>query len=186
MVACSALDFSPVGRSLLMHFTTTAVGLSVLVLSVLAPVIASAQPLPNHYGAPIGIEAARKAATAAIAEGKKNGWTVAVAIVDPGGNLVYFERIDGTQTGSSTVAQEKARTAAAFKRPSKMLEDAVKAGNSQFLRLPGALPIEGGFPLVVDGKIVGAIGVSGATSAQDGQCAKAGADVISPPAPEKK
>jgi glc operon protein GlcG len=169
-----------------MHLTATAVGLSVLFLSVLAPVVASAQPLPNHYGAPIGIDAAKKAAAAAIAEGKKNGWTVAVAIVDTGGTLIYFERIDGTQNGSSTVAQEKARTSAAFKRPTKMLEDAIKAGNSQFLKLPGALPIEGGLPILVDGKVVGAIGVSGATSAQDGQCAKAGADTISPPPPEKK
>jgi glc operon protein GlcG len=168
------------------HFTATAVGLSVLVLSVLAPVVASAQPLPNHYGAPIGVEAARKVATAAIAEAKKNGWTVAAAVVDPGGTLVYFERIDGTQTGSSQVSQEKARTSAAFKRPSKALEDAVKAGNSQFLKLPGALPIEGGLPLIVDGKIVGAIGVSGASSVQDGQCAKAGADLLGPPLPEKK
>lgn len=169
-----------------MHYTATLVGLSVLALAVLAPAVASAQPLANHYGAPIGIDAAKRVAAAAIAEGKKNGWTVAAAIVDPGGTLIYFERIDGTQNGSSNVAQEKARTSAAFKRPSKMLEDAVKAGNTQFLKLPGALPIEGGVPLVVDGKVVGAIGVSGATSAQDGQCAKAGADVLGPVMPEKK
>lgn len=169
-----------------MHYTATLVGLSVLALAVLVPAVASAQPLPNHYGAPIGIDAAKKVAAAAIAEGKKNGWTVAAAIVDPGGTLIYFERIDGTQNGSSNVAQEKARTSAAFKRPSKMLEDAVKAGNSQYLKLPGALPIEGGVPLVIDGKVVGAIGVSGGTSAQDGQCAKAGADTLGPVMPEKK
>ncbi|MGO9765844.1 MAG: GlcG/HbpS family heme-binding protein, partial [Myxococcaceae bacterium] len=104
--------------------------------------------LPNPYGTPIGVEPARKVAAAAIAEGRKNGWTVAAAVVDPGGVLVYFERIDGTQNGSSEVAQEKARTAAAFKRPSKVLEDAVTSGKSQFLRLPGALPIEGGLPLI--------------------------------------
>jgi glc operon protein GlcG len=169
-----------------MHYTLTLLALSVLAMTVLAPAVASAQPLPNHYGAPIGIDAARKVAAAAIAEAKKNGWTVAAAIVDPGGNLVYFERIDGTQNGSSVVAQEKARTAAAFKRPSKMFEDAVKAGNTQFLKLPGALPIDGGLPLVMDGKIVGAVGVSGAASAQDAQCAKAGADLLGPVAPEKK
>jgi glc operon protein GlcG len=167
-----------------MHAAATLVGLSVLFLMVLSPSVGSAQPLPNHYGAPIGIEAARKAAAGAIAEGKKNGWTVAAAVVDPGGVLVYFERIDGTQNGSSDVALAKARTSAAFKRPSKMLEDAVKAGNSNYLKLPGALPIEGGLPLVIDGKVVGAIGVSGGTSAQDGQCAKAGADLLGPP--EKK
>jgi glc operon protein GlcG len=169
-----------------MHVTASLLGLGVFVLAVLVPGTASAQPMPNHYGAPIGVDAARKVAAAAIAEGKKNGWTVAAAIVDTGGTLVYFERIDGTQNGSSEVAQQKARTSAAFKRPSKMLEDAVTSGKSQFLKRPGALPIEGGLPLIVDGKIVGAIGVSGATSAQDGQCAKAGADVLGPPVAEKK
>jgi glc operon protein GlcG len=169
-----------------MHYTLTLVGLSVLAMSALAPAVASAQPLTNHYGAPIGIDAARKVAVAAIAEAKKNGWTVAAAIVDTGGTLVYFERIDGTQNGSSVVAQEKARTAAAFKRATKLFEDMVAGGKSQFLKLPGALPIEGGLPLVVDGKIVGAVGVSGATSAQDGQCAKAGADLLGPVAADKK
>jgi glc operon protein GlcG len=147
--------------------------------------ITSAQLLLNHYGAPIGVEAARKAAAAAIAEAKGNGWTVAAAIVDPGGTLVYFERIDGTQNGSSEVAQQKARTSAAFKRPSKLLEDAVTSGKSQFLKLPGALPIEGGLPLLVDGKVVGAIGVSGATSQQDGVCARAGVDTLGSTMPEK-
>ena len=169
-----------------MHYSASLLGLGVFVLAVLVPAAASAQPMPNHYGAPIGVDTARKVAAAAIAEGKKNGWTVAAAIVDPGGTLVYFERIDGTQNGSSEVAQQKARTSAAFKRPSKMLEDAVTSGKSQFLKLPGALPIEGGVPLLVDGKIIGAIGVSGATSAQDGQCAKAGADVLGPTVAEKK
>jgi len=162
------------------------VGLSVLALALLAPLAASAQPLPNHYGAPIGVEAARKAAAAAIAEAKKNGWTVAAAIVDPGGTLVYFERIDGTQNGSSEVAQQKARTSAAFKRPTKLLEDLVTSGKSQYLKLPGALPLEGGIPLLIDGKVVGAIGVSGAKSDQDGVCAKAGADTLGPSMPEKK
>jgi glc operon protein GlcG len=160
-------------------------GVSILTLAALVPLAAHAQPLPNHYGAPIGIEAARKAATAAIAEAKKNGWTMAAAIVDPGGTLVYFERIDGTQTGSSEVAQEKARTSAAFKRPSKAIEDAVASGKVNYLRLPGALPIEGGLPLVLDGKIVGAIGVSGGSSQQDGVAAKAGADVLGPATPAK-
>jgi glc operon protein GlcG len=169
-----------------MHFSASVLGLGVLVLTVLVPAAASAQPLPNHYGAPIGTEMARKVAAAAIAEAKKNGWTVAAAIVDPGGILVYFERVDGTQNGSSEVAQAKARTSAAFKRPSKMLEDAVTSGKSQYLKLPGALPIEGGLPLMYEGKVVGAIGVSGGTSVQDGVCAKAGADLLGPAIPEKK
>ncbi len=169
-----------------MSFSAAALGLGVLILTVLVPGAAGAQPLPNHYGAPIGVETARKVAAAAVAEAKKNGWTVAAAIVDPGGTLVYFERIDGTQNGSAEVAQQKARTSAAFKRPSKLLEDAVTSGKSQYLKLPGALPIEGGLPLVQDGKVVGSIGVSGATSQQDGVCAKAGADLLGPVLPEKK
>lgn len=145
-------------------------------LTVLLPFTATPQPIPSPYGAPIGAEAARKAAAAALAEARKNGWTVAVAVVDPGGVLVHFERIDSTQNGSSEVAIEKARTSAAFKRPSKVIEDVVASGKLNYLRLTGTIPIEGAYPIVIDGKVVGAIGVSGATSVQDGVCAKAGAD----------
>jgi glc operon protein GlcG len=95
--------------------------------------------------------------------------------------LVHFERLEGTQNGSSEVAIEKARTAAAFRRPSKAFEDVVAGGKTNYLRLPGTVPIEGGLPIVVDGKVVGAIGVSGASSVQDGQCAKAGLDALAPP-----
>ena len=132
----------------------------------------------NGYGAPIGVEAARRLAAAALAEGRKNGWTVAAAIVDPGGALVYFERMDGTQAGSSHVAVEKACSAVAFKRPTKAFEDALAGGRIAILGMPGAVPLEGGIPLVVAGEVVGAIGVSGATSQQDGVCAKAGADAL--------
>jgi uncharacterized protein GlcG (DUF336 family) len=134
--------------------------------------------MPNPYGLPIGVDAARKAADAAIAEGKKNGWNVAAAVVDPAGELVFFERMDNTQSASIVIAQEKARTAAMFKRPSKALEEALAGGRMAILKLPGATPVEGGIPLVIDGKIIGAIGVSGATSPQDGQCAAAGAESI--------
>ena len=105
---------------------------------------------------------------------------MAVAIVDPSGNLVYYEKMDNTQLGSASVAIDKARSAALFKRPTKAFQDAVAAGGEglRILRLQGATPLEGGIPLLLDGKIVGAIGVSGATSAQDAQCAKAGADAI--------
>jgi uncharacterized protein GlcG (DUF336 family) len=105
---------------------------------------------------------------------------MAVAIVDTAGNLVYFEKMDGTQTGSVKVAIEKARSAALFKRPTKVFQDALAAGGEglRILRLEGAVPVDGGFPLLMDAKIVGAIGVSGATSQQDGQCAKAGADAL--------
>ncbi len=132
----------------------------------------------NGYGAPIGVEIARRLAAAAITEGKKNGWMVAAAIVDPGGDLVYFERIDGTQAGSSQVSVEKARSAVAFKRPTKVFEDALIGGRMAILAMPGAVPLEGGIPLVIGGETVGAIGVSGATSQQDGVCAKAGADAL--------
>jgi uncharacterized protein GlcG (DUF336 family) len=150
-----------------------------------APALTHAQAAPVLYGAPISTEAAKKAASAALAEARKNGWTVYATVVDAGGTVVYVERIDGTQTGSAQVSLEKARTSASFKRPSKAFEDTILGGKTHYLRLPGALPLEGGLPLFHDGKIVGAIGVSGATSAQDGQCAKAGADALSPPAPAK-
>jgi glc operon protein GlcG len=143
--------------------------------------------LPNAYGPSISIETARKLADAALAEGKKNGWTVAAAVVDTAGDLVFFERMDNTQAASTIIAPEKARTAARFKRPSKALEDAVAGGRQVILALPGATPIEGGIPLIIDGKIVGAIGVSGATSPQDGQCAQAAADTLGKqPAPPAK
>jgi glc operon protein GlcG len=159
------------------------------VLFAMAPRDAHAQ-LPNGYGSPIPVETARKVAAAAIAEAKKNGWTVAAAILDTGGDLVFFERMDNTQVASTIVAQEKARTAVRFKRPSKAFEDALNGGRQAILSLPGVTPIEGGIPLVIDGKIVGAIGVSGATSPQDAQCAQMGADTLGkqptmPPPPAK-
>lgn len=138
---------------------------------------AVAQVVDAPYGAPIPLERARQVLAAAQAEAQKNRWNVAIAVVDSGGHLVAFERMDPTQFGSVTVAIEKAKTAAAFRRPTKALQDAVAAGGEglRMLALPGALPIEGGVPLVIDGRIVGAIGVSGVTSAQDGQIARAGA-----------
>ena len=150
---------------------------------------ARAQQLPNPYGDAITADVARKAADAALAEAHKNGWFVAAAVVDPHGELVFFERMESTQWGSNTVAQEKARSSARFKRPTKAFEDAVKGQNVNVLGLPGAIPLEGGVPILMNGRIVGAIGVSGGTSAQDGQCARAGIEAIggeaiaSPPAP---
>jgi glc operon protein GlcG len=153
--------------------------ISAMVFTLCALATALAQ-MPNPYGMPISLENARKAAAPALAEAAKNNWNVAVAIVDPGGNLVYYEKMDNTQLGSANVAIDKARSAALFKRPTKAFQDALAAGGDsvRILRLQGAVPVEGGIPLVADGKIVGAIGVSGATSAQDAQCAKAGADTV--------
>jgi glc operon protein GlcG len=136
--------------------------------------------MPNPYGPAIGLEDAKKVAAPALAEAAKNKWTMAVAIVGPAGNLIYYEKMDNTQLGSAEVSIDKARSAALFKRPTKALQDALAAGGDglRLLALKGAVPIEGGIPLLMDGKIVGAIGVSGGTSAQDGQCAKAGADTL--------
>ena len=105
---------------------------------------------------------------------------MAVAITDPAGDLVYFEKMDGNQTGSVKVAIDKARSAALYKRPTKVWQDVVAAGGGglRILSLRGAVPLDGGLPLVMDGKIVGAIGLSGATGEQDAQCAKAGVDAV--------
>jgi uncharacterized protein GlcG (DUF336 family) len=136
--------------------------------------------MPNPYGTPISNENAKKAAAAAMAEAVKNHWAMAVAVVDPNGTLIYYEKMDNTQLGSADVAVEKARSAARFKRPTKAFQDALAAGGAglRILGLPGAVPVEGGIPLIADGKIVGAIGLSGDTSDHDGQCATAGAAVI--------
>ena len=136
--------------------------------------------MPDPYGAPIGGDDAKKAAAAAIAEARRNNWTMAAAVVDTGGHLVYFEKMDGTQTGSVAVAINKARSAALFMRPTKAFQDVLAGGGDglRMLGLEGAVPVEGGVPLVMDGKIVGAIGFSGGASSQDGQCARAGADAL--------
>jgi glc operon protein GlcG len=152
----------------------------VVLLVVLGALGSAVAQMPNPYGLPISLENARKAAAPALAEAAKNNWTVAVAIVGPAGTLIYYEKMDNTQLGSAVVAIDKARTAAMFKRPTKAFQDALAAGGDglRVLGLKGVTPVEGGIPLVMDGKIVGAIGVSGATSAQDAQCAKAGADTV--------
>ena len=139
-----------------------------------------AQQMPNPYGAPISLENAKKSAAAGIAEARKNNWAMAVAIVDPSGTLVYYEKIDNTQTASAQLAINKARSSAIYKRPTKALQDALAKGGDglRILGLEGAVPVEGGVPIVMDGKIVGAIGMSGGTSAQDAQCAQVGADAL--------
>jgi len=148
-------------------------------LTLALPAAALAQ-LPNPYGAPINVETAKKAAAAAIAEARKNNLLMAISIVDTAGNLVYFEKMDGTQTGSVNVSQEKARSAALFKRPTKAFQDIVAAGGEglRILALQGAVPVEGGVPIISEGKLIGAVGASGGTSTQDGQCANAGAAAI--------
>jgi uncharacterized protein GlcG (DUF336 family) len=149
---------------------------AILILAICIPLFAQAE----QYGTPVNVDTAKKAAAAAVAEAKKNNFTMAIAIVDPNGTLVYFEKMDNTQNGSAAVAVDKARSAALFKRPTKAFQDILAAGGEglRILALQGAVPVDGGLPIIVAGKIIGAIGASGGTSAQDGQVAKAGADAV--------
>lgn len=117
---------------------------------------------------------AKKIAQAAEQEALVNQWPVVIAILDDGGHLLYLQRLDNSQFGSIQVAIEKARAAIAFRRPTKVLEDNINQGHLRYLNLPGALPIEGGLPIVINGQFVGAIGVSGVRSNQDAQIAQAG------------
>jgi glc operon protein GlcG len=136
-------------------------------------------PPSTSYGAPVAIDAARKAMAAAEAEATKNNWGVAIAIVDSGGNLVMLHRLDNAQLSAVRIAEAKARTAVEFRRPTKALEDAVAGGGIGLRVLTfGASVAEGGVPIVVGGKIVGGIGVSGVASHQDAQVAQAGADAL--------
>nr|PZN64674.1 MAG: hypothetical protein DIU62_09560 [Pseudomonadota bacterium] len=121
---------------------------------------------------------AKQIAAAAEAKAVAEGWNVVIAIHDAGGHLIYLQRMDGTQLGSVVVAQEKSRTALLFKRPTKMLEDVVLSGRVHMMSLPGITSVEGGLPIVVDGEVVGSIGVSGVQSFQDGQVAAAGVAAI--------
>ena len=145
----------------------------------LAPALAQ-QPTTPPYGPPITLDDAKRVMAAAELEAAKNSWQVAITILDSGGNLVMFHMIDNTQLASITASEGKARTALTFKRPSKVLDDAIAAGGAglRLLAVKDITPLEGGIPILIDGKIIGAIGVSGALSSQDAQVAKAGADAL--------
>jgi glc operon protein GlcG len=138
---------------------------------------AFAQQMPNPYGPNISLANAKKVAAAAAKEAANLKINICIAIVDTGGQLVYFERFDVVQWGSIDVATHKAKASVAYKRPTLALENAVKA-NITYLTLDGVSAIEGGVPIIEGGKIIGSIGVSGGSAVQDGQCAKAGAGVI--------
>jgi len=146
--------------------------------------VGQAPPAASTYltpiGPPVNVETAKKAAAAALAEARKNGWLMVVAVVDPNGTLVYYEKMDNTQLGSAEVAIDKARSAALYKRPTKAFQDAVAGGGAglRVLGLKGAEPVEGGLPIIGDGKLVGAIGLSGDASEHDGQCAAAGVSAL--------
>ena len=140
-----------------------------------SPAPAAPSPAPD-YGPPITNEQAKAVAAAAFAEAKRNNWRMAFTIVGPAGELVYFEKMDGTQTASSDISQGKARTAAVYRRPTKVFADQYAAGNTTFLTFPQPpVASEGGVPITVNGKIIGAIGASGGTGQQDGIAAAAGA-----------
>lgn len=124
------------------------------------------------------LAAAKQIAAAAENEAANNKFAMVITVLDDGGNMIYQERMDDAQLASIQISLGKAHTALAFKRPTKALEDTVAGGRNAILSLPGAILIEGGLPLTVDGKVIGAIGVSGGTSAQDGMVAKAGADAF--------
>jgi glc operon protein GlcG len=157
-----------------------ALALGTVVLLAVASASAQAPPPPPAYGTPISLEQAKKVMAGAEAEAKKNSWPVVIAILDSGGQLVMLQRLDNTQWGSIEVAKDKARSAVAFRRPTKVFSDLIAQGgaNMRLLNLTGASMIEGGIPIVVDGKIAGAVGVSGVTAQQDAQIAQAGIDAL--------
>jgi len=146
--------------------------------SFFAPASAQQTAAAPPYGPPITLDDAKRVLAAAELEAAKNSWQVAITILDSGGNLVAFHKMDNTQLASIGASEGKASTAVRFKRPSKALDDAIAAGGAglRLLAVKDITPLEGGLPILVDGKIIGAIGVSGALSSQDAQVAKAGAD----------
>ena len=139
---------------------------------------ARAQQGPMMYGSDVNTETAKKAASAAAAEAKKNNWPLAISVVSPSGDLVYFEKMDGTQYASIKISQHKARAAATYRRPTKFFADAISKGATVLLTLDDVIASPGGIPLVAGGKIIGAIGCSGATGDQDAQACQAGVDAL--------
>lgn len=153
----------------------TLITMLTLSLTLALPLSLYGQGLPT-YGSDVDLATAKKIMNAAEAEARQKAWPVAIAIVDTHGLLVMFQRLEETQHGSVEVAIEKARTAALFRRESKVFEDLIAQGgvNLKLLRLPGGLAMEGGLPIIVDGKVVGGIGVSGVKSTEDAEVGKAG------------
>ena len=152
--------------------------LNSMLLSFFAGWCLVAQAQTDAYGPPITLDNAKQVAAKAAETARKHKYRVAIAIVDTAGHLVYFEKLDDTQTASVEVAIAKARSASTYRRETKAFETALSKGRTAILGLPGAVPIEGGIPLINEGKVIGAIGVSGVTSEQDGQVARAGADSL--------
>jgi uncharacterized protein GlcG (DUF336 family) len=138
----------------------------------------SPPPPPPPYGASITLDQAKKALTAAEEESKKNNWGMNIAVVGPSGHLVAFSRLDNAQYASIAIAQHKARAAATFRRPTKVFQDGLAAGNTFLLTLDDVIASEGGIPIIADGKLIGAMGCSGGTGQQDGQACQAGVNAL--------
>jgi uncharacterized protein GlcG (DUF336 family) len=156
--------------------TTLAIGAAI---AVGAEAFAQAPAGPPMYGPGVNLEQAKKAVAAAEAEAKKNGWFMAIAVVSNGGNLVHFSKMDGTQFASIAIAQQKAKAAATFRQPTKSFQDRLAAGAMHLLTLEGVVASEGGIPITnADGRVIGAIGCSGATGAQDSQACTAGLNAL--------
>ena len=149
---------------------------TILVAAALAvlTVGASAQDKRPDYGTAVNAAGAKKIAAGVVAECQKNSWNVAVAVVDTHGFLVYFERMDNTQTASMDIAIGKAKAAATYRRPTRVFMDVINKGGPATATLPGVFASPGGVPIMADGKVIGAVGVSGVTGDQDEQCSKAG------------
>ena len=141
-------------------------------------VVPDKMPFDVPYGAPIPLERAQAVIAAAVAEAAKHDWKMNVAVLDSGGNLVAFSRMDGAQLASVAISEHKARTAVTFRRETKVFENGIQGGNTYLVTLDGVVGSRGGIPLVENGKMIGAIGVSGGTGSQDEVCAKAGAALI--------
>ena len=139
---------------------------------------AGAQDQRPGYGPAVNAATAKKIAAATLAECAKNHWNVAVAIVDTAGGLVYYERMEDTQTASFDISIMKAKAAATYRRPTRVFADVIAKSGPAIMTLPGAIASPGGVPLMVGGKVIGAVGVSGVTGDQDEQCAKAGAGAM--------
>ncbi len=148
-----------------------------LLLFMLAFVMSAAAMAQNNQRT-LGADEVKSIAKAAEERAKKDNWNVVIAIVDAGGHLLYLQRMDGVQIASIEVAQKKAKAAAFYKRPTKVFEDGLKSGNQGLMLLPGVIASEGGVPILHDGQVIGAIGVSGVTSAEDGIIANAAVDAL--------
>jgi glc operon protein GlcG len=154
--------------------------LSLSIAAMLFAAASASAQAPPAYGPAITLEQAKRVMAGAEAEATKNNWPVVIAILDPGGNVVMLHRLDNAQWGSIEVAKDKARSAVAFRRPTKVFQDLIGKGgdNLRLLNLTGASLLEGGIPIVADGKIIGSVGVSGVTSQQDAQIGQAGIDAM--------